>query len=46
MAVITDGCYDGWLLQRMAFTTDVACSGWLLQRMAVITDDVYNRRGL
>jgi hypothetical protein len=39
MAVITDGCYNGRILQRMDYTTDGAYSGWLLQRMAVVTDD-------
>ena len=32
-----DGCYRGWLLQRMAATED-GCRGWLLQRMADIED--------
>ena len=38
MDFITDGFYNGWLLQRMSVTTDGAYSGWLLQRMAIITD--------
>ena len=49
MAVTTDGCYNGWLLQRMGGKTDGVCSGWLLKRMAVIlkrmagtTDGGYN----
>ena len=49
MAVTTDGCYNGWLLQRTGGKTDGACSGWLLKRMAVIlkrmagtTDGGYN----
>jgi len=30
MVVITDGVYNGLLLQRMAFITDGCYNGWLL----------------
>jgi len=30
MVVITDGVYNGWLLQRMAVITEGSYNGWLL----------------